>query len=145
MVDAVETHDPQTLRGLRDRTPLLLSYAAVLRRSELVALDVEDLTERAEGIEVRIAHSKTDQEGKGDTLDVPRVPDSRYYPVQAVLDWQVTAGITTVPLLRPAAPRRSPRHADRAPGGAVALPSVPYTGWVTIIRPRARRPHGTPG
>ncbi|MHB1542569.1 MAG: tyrosine-type recombinase/integrase [Steroidobacteraceae bacterium] len=65
MVDAVETHDPQTLRGLRDHAPLLLGYAAALRRSKLAALDVEDLTERPEGLEVRIARSKTDQEGIG--------------------------------------------------------------------------------
>ena len=100
MVDAVEAHDPQTLRGLRDRALLLLGYAAALRRSELVALDVEDLTERPEGLEVRIARSKTDQEGKGDTIAVPRVPDSPYCPVQAVLDWQVVANIPTGPLLR---------------------------------------------
>ena len=100
MVDAVEANDPQTLRGLRDRALLLLGYAAALRRSELVALNVEDLTERPEGLEVRIARSKTDQEGKGDTIAVPRVPDSPYCPVQAVLDWQVTANITTGPLLR---------------------------------------------
>jgi integrase len=32
-----------TLAGLRDRALLLLGFAAAMRRSELVALDVEDL------------------------------------------------------------------------------------------------------
>ena len=67
---------------------------------ELVTLDVEDRTERPEGLEVRIARSKTNQEGKGDIIAVPRVPDSPYCPAQVVLDWQVAADITTRPLLR---------------------------------------------
>jgi len=62
MVDAVE---PQTLKGLRDRALLLLGFAGALRRSELVALDTDQLIERDEGIAVRIASSKTDQEGSG--------------------------------------------------------------------------------
>jgi integrase len=74
--------------------------AGAFRRSELVALDVEDLVERAEGLAVRIAHSKTDQEGQGAVIAIPRVPHSPYCPVQAVLDWQVVAGITTGALFR---------------------------------------------
>lgn len=97
MVDAVE---PQTVQGLRDRALLLLGFAGAFRRSELVALDVEDLVERPEGLAVRIAHSKTDQEGQGAVIAVPRVPHSPYCPVQAVLDWQVVAGITTGALFR---------------------------------------------
>lgn len=40
------------------------------------------------------------RKAKGDILAVPRVPHSPYCPVQAVLDWQVVAGITTGPLFR---------------------------------------------
>ena len=119
MVDAIDTHDPQTLRGLRDRALLLLGYAAALRRSELVALDVEDLTERPEGLEVRIARSKTDQEGHGATLAVPRVPDSPYCPVRAVLDWQVVADLTTGALLRRL--HRGDRRGERLTAQSVAL------------------------
>lgn len=97
MVDAVE---PETLRGLRDRALLLLGFAGALRRSELVALDAEDLMARPEGLAILIASSKTDQEGEGAVIAIPRVPHSPYCPVQAVLDWQVVAGITTGPLFR---------------------------------------------
>lgn len=97
MVDAVE---PQTVRGLRDRALLLLGFAGALRRSELVALDVEDLMARPEGLAVMIASSKADQEGEGQVIAIPRVPGSPYCPVQAVLDWQVVAGIATGPLFR---------------------------------------------
>ncbi|EQD27751.1 integrase/recombinase xerD-like protein, partial [mine drainage metagenome] len=97
MVDAA---DPQTMMGLRDRALLLLGFAGALRRSELVALDVEDLSARPQGLAVLIANSKTDQEGEGAVITIPRVPHSPYCPVQAVLDWQFVAGITTGPLLR---------------------------------------------
>src|SRR5689334_20391140 len=50
-----------TLAGKRDRALLLLGFAGAFRRSELVALDVEHLTESAEGLRVLIAGSKTDQ------------------------------------------------------------------------------------
>ena len=58
MVDTVE---PPTVQGARDRALLLLGFAGALRRSELVALDVEHLRARREGLAVLIATSKTDQ------------------------------------------------------------------------------------
>jgi site-specific recombinase XerD len=62
MIGGAETD----LRSLRDRALLLLGFAGALRRSELVALDVADLEETAEGLLVHIRRSKTDQEGAGD-------------------------------------------------------------------------------
>jgi hypothetical protein len=64
-----------------------MGFAGALRRSQLVALDTDHLTQQKEGLAVRIASSKTDQEGRGQVIAVPRVGDSHYCPVQAVLDW----------------------------------------------------------
>jgi len=97
LADAVE---PQTRHGLRDRALVLLGFAGALRRSELVALDVEQLERRPEGLTIKIASSKTDQEGEGQTIAIPRVADSNYCPVQAVLDWLVVAEITSGALFR---------------------------------------------
>lgn len=97
LADAVES---QTRQGLRDRALVLLGFAGALRRSELVALDVEQLKQRPEGLVLLIASSKTDQEGEGQTLAIPRVPDSLYCPVQAVLDWLVVAEIGSGALFR---------------------------------------------
>jgi len=58
--------------GTRDRALLLLGFAAGLRRSELVALDVDDLELVPEGLVVTITRSKTDQEGHGRLVAVPR-------------------------------------------------------------------------
>jgi site-specific recombinase XerD len=92
LVDAVE---PQTLKGLRDRALLLLGFAGALRRSELVALDTEHVTVQKEGLAVRIAYSKTDQDGQGQVIAVPRVARSPYCPVQALADWLVAAEIAS--------------------------------------------------
>jgi site-specific recombinase XerD len=61
---------PDNLIGLRDRALLLIGFAAALRRSELVALDVADLTETKAGLRLRIRASKTDQERQGTTVAI---------------------------------------------------------------------------
>src|SRR4029078_10156317 len=57
-IRAIIADMPPTLRGLRDRALLVLGFAGALRRSELVALDVEDLEEKDEGLLVRIRRCK---------------------------------------------------------------------------------------
>ena len=93
LVDAVE---PQTLKGLRDRALLLLGFAGAFRRSELVALDVAQLTRVPdEGLSVQIPRSKADQEGSGQLVAIAHVENSPYCPVQAVYDWLVAADISS--------------------------------------------------
>lgn len=48
------------LKAARDKAILLIGFAGAFRRSELVALTVEDITPHAHGIELRIVRSKTD-------------------------------------------------------------------------------------
>ena len=49
-----------SLRALRDRAIILVGFAGAFRRSEVVALDVEDLEEAPEGLWITIRRSKTD-------------------------------------------------------------------------------------
>lgn len=86
-------------KGVRDRALMLLGFAAALRRSELVALDVGDLEFRTEGLVVHLARSKTDQEGNGRKIAVPYGRTS-LCPVKAVKAWLEVAGISTGPVLR---------------------------------------------
>jgi site-specific recombinase XerD len=88
-----------TLAGKRDRALLLLGFAGAFRRSELVALDVEHLEESAEGLRVRIAGSKPDQEGKGETIAIARGVEA--CPVRALQEWLDVAGIESGPVFRP--------------------------------------------
>jgi site-specific recombinase XerC len=80
---------PATLAGHRDRALLALGFAGAFRRSELVALDIADLTEVPDGLRVRIRRSKTDQEGQGAEIAIPR--GYRLRPVEAVQTWLAAA------------------------------------------------------
>jgi site-specific recombinase XerD len=60
------------MKGLRDRALLLIGFAGAFRRSELVALNIEDLEESELGFKVTIRHSKTAQEGGGQTIAIVR-------------------------------------------------------------------------
>jgi site-specific recombinase XerD len=86
------------LKGLRDRALLLFGFAGAFRRSEIVALDCEDLEETDLGFKVTIRHSKTDQEGLGQTIAIVR--GSVACPVSALSAWLDAAGITTGPVFR---------------------------------------------
>lgn len=88
------------LCGARDRALLTVGFAGAFRRSELVALDVEDLTFSARGVEVRIRRSKTDQEGAGRTVAVPFGLAPETCPVRALRAWLDVAGIETGAVLR---------------------------------------------
>jgi site-specific recombinase XerD len=89
------------LCSLRDRALLLLGFAGAFRRSELVALNLEDIEEIAEGLRITIRRSKTDQEGRGTVIAVPRGRVA--CPVAAYKAWVHAAGITAGPLFRPIA------------------------------------------
>jgi site-specific recombinase XerD len=56
---------PATLLGARDRALLLVGFSGAFRRSELVALNVDDVAFTRDGLAVNIRRSKTDQEGEG--------------------------------------------------------------------------------
>lgn len=75
MADALglmlDTCDGVSLRGLRDRLVLVLGWGAMLRRSELAALMLRDVTPTADGLDVFVAMSKTDQQAAGHTVHVP--------------------------------------------------------------------------
>jgi site-specific recombinase XerD len=89
---------PPTLAGQRDRALLALGFAGAFRRSELVALQIADLVEMPDGFRVLIRHSKTDQEGAGQEIAIPR--GYRLRPVEAVQTWLEAAAITEGPVFR---------------------------------------------
>jgi site-specific recombinase XerD len=77
---------------------LAIGFAAARRRSELVALAVEDLEEVPEGIRLTVRRSKTDQQGAGYMIAIPA--GIRLRPLMVVRTWLDAAGITSGPLFR---------------------------------------------
>lgn len=68
---------------VRDVALLLFAICSGRRRSEIVALDVDDLVFSEEGVEVLIQRSKTDQVAAGQKIYIRRL-DSNYCPVAAL-------------------------------------------------------------
>jgi integrase len=91
---------PNYLLGQRDRALLLLGFTGAFRRSELVGLDVEDLENVRDGMVVTVRRSKTDQEGEGRKVGIPRGADETTCPVRALEAWRTAAGIGSGPLFR---------------------------------------------
>lgn len=88
--------------GVRDRALLVIGFAGAMRRSELVALDVDDVTERTdEGLVVTIRRSKTDQEGVGAELGLPYGSDPLTCPVRALRAWLRVGAFSEGPIFRP--------------------------------------------
>lgn len=110
---------PDTLAGARDRALLLLGFAGALRRSELVAIDVEHLDDRSDGLVVTVVRSKTDQEGGGRKIGIPYGSNPSTCPVRAVRAWLERSGIEGGPLFRPV--RHGQVLPSRLTGRSVAL------------------------
>jgi integrase len=106
--------DGLTLAGVRDRAVLMLGFGGALRRSEIVALEVSDLTFSERGLEVHIRRSKTDQMGQGATLAIHAGRDPRFCAVAAVQAWIEQAGIDAGPLFRPIVGRKANAAGARA-------------------------------
>lgn len=102
--ELVSVCDRSTLQGKRDAAILLLGFCGAFRRSELVALDVEDFQEtlsagRAAYL-VTVRHSKTDQESAGMVKGIFATRTKELDPVAAVKDYVRAAGITSGALFR---------------------------------------------
>ena len=83
---ALSTQPTSTRLGLRNRALLLVGWFGALRRSELVALDRGDVRDDADGLVIKVRSSKTDQEGQGAVLGLPRRSDE-LCPATAVKQW----------------------------------------------------------
>jgi integrase len=95
MLDAMP---PDGLRATRDKAILAVGMAAALRRSEIVALAVEDVVFRPEGLLLRIRSSKTDRAGEGAVVAIPHGRAIR--PVELLRAWLEEAGIADGPVFR---------------------------------------------
>jgi integrase len=97
MVDALPA---DSLGAVRDRALLVVGMAGALRRSELVGLDVSDVTETADGLVLTIRRAKTDQEAQGARIGLPYGNTAATCPVRALRAWRDASGVTDGALFR---------------------------------------------
>lgn len=90
------------LAGLRDRALLLVGFFAALRRSELAALSVEQISIHDRGLVLALPRSKTNQHGdEAELVVLPRAGQPTRCPVTALQTWLDAAAIHSGPVLRP--------------------------------------------
>ncbi len=92
--------DAGDLVSIRDKAIIFLGFAGAFRRSELVGIDMQDITFTPQGMIIFIPQSKGDQLGRGSQIAVPYAPDPHVCPVTAVQDWIEAANIKYGPLFR---------------------------------------------
>ena len=99
----VETTDPGTLAGKRDRALLVLGFAMMARRSELAVLRIADIRFTDDGLTVTVRASKTDQDAEGVEVNIPAGVHPDTDPVRVVRAWLAALaglGVTGGSLLR---------------------------------------------
>lgn len=98
---------PDGVSAGRDAFVLLAGFAGAFRRSELAGLTVGDVTRpSADRLHVFLASSKTDQEGEGRTIGLPRGTHPVTCPVCAWLRWLLLLADTDSGAERPQRMRR---------------------------------------
>jgi integrase len=96
MVDAADAG----LIGARDRALILLGFAGGFRRSELVALDIDDCVFGKDGLTVTLRRSKTDQDGAGRKIGIPYGSNPETCPVRTIQAWIEGAALSGGGLFR---------------------------------------------
>ena len=89
---AIKSIDVRTPAGLRNRALLLLGFTGAFRRSELAALNVEDLAFDEEGLVVHLAKSKTNQLGQAEEKAIYYSPDVATCPIRSLQAWLRAVG-----------------------------------------------------
>jgi len=95
---------PATIFDCRERAILALGWTSALRRSNIAALRVRDVTIKFDGLnenrylEIFVAASKTDQERVGRYVSITEMPGQHpLCAVRAIEDWLERAGIKHEP------------------------------------------------
>jgi integrase len=93
----VDTIDPNNPIGARDHALLLLGVVMFARRSEIAALDWDDLTDAPEGMLIRIRMSKTDADAKGEQVPVLYGAFPGTDPIRVLDRWRDTLAARSIP------------------------------------------------
>ena len=92
IVDAIDK-DKNEKNRIKNRALILIGFSGGFRRSELVAIDYEDLDFVTEGVKIFVKRSKTDQSGEGMTKGIPYFANLKICPVISLKNWIEKSGI----------------------------------------------------
>ena len=84
--------EENSLTAIRDDALLQIGFFGAFRRSELVALQVENLTWSKAGVEILLTTSKTDQMHEGQYCAIP-YGDTSLCPLLSLKEWLARSGI----------------------------------------------------
>jgi site-specific recombinase XerD len=87
IIDVISTLKIREIRQVRDKALILIGFAGGFRRSELVALEIDDIEFVREGVKIFVKRSKTDQSGEGMTKAIPSFDKATYCPVAHLQEW----------------------------------------------------------
>ena len=81
IIQAINKDNTSEFNKLKNKALLLIGFSGGFRRSELVALLIEDIDFVEEGVKILIRRSKTDQSGEGFVKGIPYFKNQEYCPV----------------------------------------------------------------
>jgi len=87
IINVINNQKIEKTRKLRDKALILIGFAGGFRRSELVAIEHDDIMFVREGVKIFVKKSKTDQSGEGMTKAIPYFANLLYCPVVHLQDW----------------------------------------------------------
>ena len=76
---------------LRDRAIILLGWSGAFRRSEMAAIEVEHIRREAEGLEITLPFSKTNQDGQHERVLIAFAKDESLCAIRALDAWLVAS------------------------------------------------------
>jgi integrase len=99
-IEAAYRHLGKSYRDTRDRALVSFGFAGALRRSEIVAVDVDHIEWLDEGARLLIPRSKTDVEGFGEHVAIPYGRKEEVCPVRLMGEWLEKGRIEEGPVFR---------------------------------------------
>ena len=85
--EVIRNMDVETNAKIRDKALLLLGFTGAFRRSEIVALNIEDLNFTDDGVVVSMGKSKTNQYGDYEEKALFYSPEAVLCPVRSLKNW----------------------------------------------------------
>ena len=87
IIDAIGKELSNSNKKIRNKALILIGFAGGFRRSELVAIQKEDIEFVKEGVKIFVKRSKTDQSGEGMIKAIPYFENKIYCPVLHLKKW----------------------------------------------------------